>query len=229
MMDVTAPGLAFYADRIKAGKPFAFVRYGNGEWDCILGLYHTMRSGSQRFTPDLRDALMDSLQAPRAGDYFTAMQSTNFLKRVRILPWAERWLMVNAPRLVWHDGEVFARASRHGQLNPLVKAMRARHTIIVGPPWLKKLSLADELIPVRSHNCWQDVDKIYRKLARKADSVISFSAGPAAKVLIWRLWPEIGKSCWLVDLGSVWDPYCGVQSRHYHKHVNKAMIKRNMA
>ncbi|HUS95279.1 MAG TPA: hypothetical protein VMX97_00915, partial [Hyphomicrobiaceae bacterium] len=77
MMDVTAPGLAFYADRIKAGKPFAFVRYGNGEWDCILGLYHTTRSGSQRFTPDLRDALMDSLQAPRAGDYFTAMQSTN--------------------------------------------------------------------------------------------------------------------------------------------------------
>jgi len=107
--------------------------------------------------------------------------------------------------------------------------MRERHVVVVGPPWLKGLPFADEFVPVRSKDCWQDVDKIERRLRGKADSVISFSAGPAAKVLIWRLWPALGDTSWLIDFGSVWDVYCGKKTRRYHKRVTASIIKRNLA
>ena len=35
----------------------------------------------------------------------------------------------------------------------------------------------------------------------------------AACVMIHKLWPELGQKCFLLDWGSVWDPYVGEWSR----------------
>lgn len=227
-MNVTAPGLGFYVDKLLNGERFAFVRYGNGEWDCILDLYYRTRSGSQRFTPDLRQALTESLTTPHAGDYYTALQSTGFLQRIGILPQAETWLAENAPGMAWHDGEVFTKASAKGRLGPLVRALKTQRVVVVGPRWTMKLPFASVFVPVRSHDCWTDVANIEAQLRKLTNCVVSFSAGPATKVLIHRLWPQIGRSCSLIDFGSVWDPYCGVHSRRYHKRITPEVMRRNL-
>jgi len=227
-MELESPGLKFYADKLSKGEPFSFIRYGNGEWDCIMNLYHRTRSGSQKFTPDLRKALKDSLVKKRAGPYYLALQSPDFLKRVKLLPKLEKWLKNNAPGRDWYNGEVFARASRHGQMFPLVSAMKQHRVVVVGPPWLMKLPFASVFVPITKRNCWTNVDAIEKQLRDLKGVVISFSAGPATKVLIHRLHPIIGKHSWLIDFGSVWDPYCGVKSRHYHGRITPAVQRRNL-
>ena len=228
-MNVTSPGLKFYVDKINAGERFSFVRYGNGEWDCILGLYHKTRSGSQKFTPDLRKALAASLTQHRTGEYYRALQSASFLKRIGILPKAEAWLAENKLRIPWHDGEVFTKASMKGQFHPLITALKKQRVVVVGPKWLSSLPFASVFVPVASHNCWSQIEGIKAQLRNVQNAVVSFSAGPATKVLIHYLQPIIGNSCWLIDFGSIWDPYCGVKSRRYHQRMTADVIRKNMA
>ena len=227
-MKVKSPGLQFYVDKLRNGERFSFVRYGNGEWDCILDLYFRTRSGSQRFSPDLRKALITSLKTPRAGAYYTALQSQSFLQRIGILPQAEAWLVEQKLRLGWHDGEVFTKAARAGKLRPLIAALEGKRVVVVGPKWLMKLPFSSVFVPVRAHDCWAQVDAIEAQLRDLHNVVISFSAGPATKVLIHRLQPVIGKSCWLIDFGSLWDPYCGVRSRTYHKRMTPELLRKNL-
>lgn len=227
-MNIRAPGLQFYVDKLNAGERFSFTRYGNGEWDCILGLYHQTRSGSQRFTPDLRAALTETLSGHHGGASFPAMQSTGYLERLGLMSKARAWLAINAPGLDWHDGEVFHRASRRGELAPFVDALRMQRVVVVGPPHLLALPFASVFVPVKERDCWDEVAEIERRLRGFSNCVISFSAGPAAKVLIHRLYPEIGGSCWLLDTGSLWDVYAGVKSRKYHSSMTPAIIRRNL-
>jgi len=220
--------MQFYVDKLHKDEPFSFARYGNGEWDCILELYHRTRSGSQKFTPDLRKALEQSLIEKHTGAYYTALQSTGFLQRIGLLAKLEPWLAHNAPDLAWHDGEVFTKASMKGRLFPLIEVLKRHRVVVVGPKWLMKLPFASVFVPVRTRDCWQDVDAIEKQLRDLKGVVISFSAGPATKVLIHRLQPIIGKHSWLIDFGSVWDPYCGVNSRRYHGRITPAVQRRNL-
>jgi hypothetical protein len=227
-VNIQTPGLQFYVDKLRNGERFSFTRYGNGEWDCILGLYYRTRSGSQRFSPDLQAALAKTLLEHRGGSSYPAIQSTGYLERLGLMPKAERWLAENRLDFDWHGGEVFHYASRKGQFYPFVEALRMHRVVVVGPAHLMSLPFATVFVPVRKNDCWQDVKTIEREVRRYNNAVVLFSAGPTAKVLIHRLYPEIGGSCWLLDMGSLWDPYCGVNSRKYHSSMTRDVIRRNL-
>lgn len=227
-VELYAPGLQWYVDKLRNGQRFSFARYGNGEWDCILDLYHRTRSGSQRFTPDLREALTKSLTVARGETYYPALQSVSYLERLGLLPKAEAWCGQNAVNVTWHDGEVFTRASRAGTLYPLVEALRMQRVVVVGPHWLMKLPFASVFMAVQTRDCWAQVDALEAQLRELQNVVVAFSAGPAAKVLIHRLAPVIGKHSWLIDFGSLWDPFCGVRSRTYHKRLTPELLQRNL-
>jgi len=226
-MDIYTPGLQWYVDKLNNGERFTFTRYGNGEWDCIFDLYPRTRSGSQTFNPAFRRALTASLTEHHGGRNYVAMQSVSFLARVKLLPHIEPWVSANVPDLQWHDGEVFAKASRNGGLYPFVEAICKHKIVVVGPQHLLSLPFARLFVPVKLHNCWDDVDKLTDALGVHSNSVILFSAGPTTKVLIHRLYPAL-KSSWLIDCGSLWDVYCGVNSRRYHKTIAARTLKRNL-
>lgn len=227
-MKVYSPGLQYYVDKLKNNEPFSFVRYGNGEWDCILQLFHRTRSGSQKFTPDLRAALATSLKTEHTGEYYPALQSLTFLERQGLVVKLERWLAGHSINLTWHGGEVFTKASMRGKLYPLVKEMKKHKVVVVGPSWLRTLPFADVFIRVAKRNCWNQVKDLEARLKGLKNVVISFSAGPTTKVLIHKLQPIIGKHSWMIDFGSVWDPYCGVKSRNYHGRITPAVRRRNL-
>ena len=217
MINTYEPGLQFYADKINNNEKFSFNRMGNGEWDCILGLYPRTRSGSQIFTPDLRTELT-KVVTNRHDDSnsILAMQNTPYLEKIDLLSKIEPWLK-DKPAIQWHMGDVFHRANRDGELAPFMQAIKKHRVVVVGPPWLMSLPFCSVYVPVVEKNCWSNVDELADRLSGLSDVIISFSAGPTTKVLIHRLFPIIGKSCWMLDAGSMWDPYCGVNSRKYHK------------
>ena len=226
-MIIIEPGLQFYVDKLNADQKFSFNRFGNGEWDCIMGLWPNTRSKSQDFTPDLCAKLTEVVTA-KPEPYYMALQNTASLERSGLLHKVDAWLSERSLTFQWHLGDVFHRASGFGELAPFVRALSAKRVVVVGPPWLLSLPFASILLPVAEHNCWDQVDELTKQLLSIRNAVISFSAGPTTKVLIDRLFPYIGDSCWLIDAGSLWDPYCGVNSRTYHRKMSSETLAANL-
>lgn len=225
-MKIISTELGWYVEQLKNNHPFSFVRYGNGEWDCILKKYHKTRSGSQTFTPNLQAALIRSLTHPVSINYYRAMQSVSFLQRVGL--WSEITQFLQYNKNKWYDAEILHKASRKGKLFPFIDEIQKKKLVIVGPQWLKKLPFDFKFIPVVSKNCWSTYNCLFDSLKHEIESVILFSAGPTTKVLISTLFPIVGKTSYLIDCGSMWDPFCGVKSRRYHKNMTASIIHTNL-
>src|SRR5512139_2007262 len=118
---------AEYVRRIVDHVPFAFSRWGDGEWSAILG-----RSGAtcdgQGYTPQLREDLTAVLV-----DRPTYDLGLQAFARRRFGGEIEEWLDANglAPR--WVDADVFAHASAAGELGAFTGALAQRAVVVVGP------------------------------------------------------------------------------------------------
>jgi len=242
-MEVFSPPLSFYVDALAEGRCFSFIRLGNGEWGCILGILQCTPSGSQALNiSSLRQGLVESVRRHQKDEsYFLAMQSRTYLEHVQLLRPIEQWLRKNAPSVRWHCGEVFHKASLKGRLYPLIAQLRKMQVIVVGPSYLRKLRKStfgyEDFVEVRVKDCYQGHKKILGNILRARGKlggpvVVSFSAGPTAKVLIHKLHDVISSSSssdtFLIDFGSMWDPYVGRRTRRYHARVKGEILKRNL-
>ena len=209
------------ADLVIGGQPFAWVRYGNGEWDLVLGRGTRTGSGSQVFTNDLREAMRETV-TDHDGKIM-AMQNERYLRKIGLYGKAQAWLAQHGVAIDWQPADVLHHASGNGELGPLVRALR--NPVFVGPQHLARLPIAGDRISVPERNCWGYIDVIEVEVRERcAGRTVCVSAGPAAKVLIHRLRDEPMQ---LIDCGSLWDVYCGVISRKYHQNIDHAIAKRN--
>lgn len=208
---------------IRSGDPFTFTRYGNGEWDLILGRGTHTGSRSQTFTTALRQAMRETViehDGKKMG-----MQSRRYLHKLRLLQPAEMWLQENGIRIDWEAGDVLHWASQRGELAPFVDALTDADPLFVGPEYMERIPLDGDVMVIPSRNCWQQVDEIEEAIRTHGQNrVVCLSAGPAAKVLIHRLRNEPMQ---LIDCGSLWDVYCGVLSRNYHKRIDHTIAEAN--
>lgn len=226
-LNVVGHSLGFYVDRLRRGLFFAFVKYGDGEWRGIFG--SGRRAGEQKLGNSLlRKYLRESVGQHYGKErYFLAIQSVPYLKKRRLLGQIEKWTRANAPHSQWHDGEIFTKASRWGGLAPFVTELRKHQVVVVGPRHLGKLDFCDKHIVVPGRNCFSAFEKILEMAQRNCEEVVMlFSAGPTAKILIHKLWPQ-AKRCFMIDTGSLWDVYCGKRSRGYHRSITSELIERN--
>jgi len=239
MIEVTKLSLSYFIDRLANNQYFSYVRYGNGEWGCILNLMIRTPTDSQKLDlPDLRIGLLSGILAHQQDDsYLLAIQSREYLARIGLLVQVEHLLSQNASRAKWHCGEVFTKASMRGELYPLIEQLRKMRIIMVGPHYLKKLNekafRCARCVVVPSRDCFTCHSDILSNILKaraelRSPVVISFSAGPTAKVLIHWLHDKIGKNTFLIDFGSLWDPYVGRKTRRYHVRVKGAILKRNL-
>jgi len=208
---------------IRSGEPFTFTRYGNGEWDLILGRGTHTGSRSQTFTTSLRRAMRETViehDGKKMG-----MQSRRYLQKLRLLSHAEAWLTKHGVKIAWEAGDVLHWASKRGELAPFVDALNATSPLFVGPDYMERIPLDGDVMVIPSRNCWQQVDGIEEAIRKHGQNrTVCISAGPAAKVLIHRLRSEPMQ---LIDCGSLWDVYCGVVSRKYHNEIDHVIAERN--
>jgi hypothetical protein len=198
------------------------VRYGNGEWDAVLGLKRETGSRSQVFSEDLREAMRETV-IDHHGKHM-AIQSERYLRRCKLYDKLQLWLKTNHISIDWQDADILHRASLAGELAPFVRSLRS--ALIVGPRHLEHLPFGSDFLPIPTRNCWDHIDAIEAGVrAAGQGRTICLSAGPAAKVLIHRLRHE---DMQLVDCGSLWDVYCGQPSRRYHNNMTSEIIERNL-
>jgi hypothetical protein len=233
-MKLLQPGLQYYAKRIEDNEPFTFIRYGDGEWAAILN-ESRQRTGSGSHSlkfPKMQQALRRSLtECPHNENYIVALRQTAMKSAIN------QWIAQNANGLNWHDCTVFYKASKKGRLYPFVKAVKesALPLVVVGPRWLRKLSRVFKgmtFVEIPPRDCWKKHDEIVTRTLAVANggAIISISAGPPAKVFAWRLYKEFeqrGQHNFILDLGTLWDPYCGKRSRQYMKRMTPDTIRRN--
>ena len=204
--------------RIGAGRPFAFSRWGDGEWSCILG-HGGSNCDGHPYSKLLRLDLTAVLLARPT--YHLGMQA--FALR-RFGPAIEAWLARRGLGPTWVDADLFAMASWHDELTPLTDALACRAVILAGPDYLSALSLFKiaRHIVIPERNCYvataatlAATDRALRHLPR---AVVVISAGMSANILVHRLHAAHPRAT-LIDVGSLWEPYVGRATRRYHRAV----------
>jgi len=213
-------------------RPFHFVRYGDGEWRVIFGDPGFNCDGHNYKIPGLQEDMIRTIKVHKT--YFYGMQglaSKLFPKRIEAF--------LEGLFIPWIDADIFHDASRNGNLNPFISALKNKRVCFVGPKhlttpntFMSSLSCrpGNLCIFVPDKNCYLAKSEIYRRIETVADEmqVFVFSAGFLSKILIWELHSFL-KPNWLIDVGSLWDPYCGINSRRYHYTIPEAFKKANFA
>ena len=235
MPDVTDPGLQWYVDKFNNREPYTFIRLGDGEWSTIMGDRRITSSHSQTLDhSSLKRGMIKVIaNAPDDPRYILSMRPGS--QRAGI----EAWLENNTPAHVqWRDCRVLYKASKFGRLFPWVQAIRDLGVpiVIIGPE--RHRSLHGKMFDISRHviipnrNCWVQRERILSEAARNYDAPACYilSAGPAAKVFAWQIFRKVGEHSWILDVGSLLDPYVGKASRTYHKGMLKKpdIIKRNL-
>ena len=195
---------------ISLGNPFAFTRWGDGEWlnirkapggNCDGNLYYH----------DLGEALKEIVETKQ--DYILGAQD---------LKWNLPSDVANFTEQDWIDADVFHKASMEGRIDLLGEALRVPHVVYIGNKDLKRLPFINEFIEIPSNNVWKQKDELLEVIKGTLDinraKVYCFSAGMATNVFIHELWQYNNKQTYL-DVGSVFDPYVGKHTRTYHKHL----------
>lgn len=220
-----------YVTFLREGTFFSFSRFGDGEWAAIFGSEGANCDGHEFFyamTEKLRDAVIHP-----SGSYYMGMQNYAVKQMGRKI---YRFLKINGVRICWRQADVFHYANLAGKLYPFIEVLRTKRVILIGPPYLRKIDKAlvkyDQFIEVPQHNCFRanevTREAVLRLASAQSGSVYAFSASMATNCLIHDLFPEIGSTCWMLDLGSLWDGYSNVMTRTFCSRYDwKELLKIN--
>lgn len=223
-MNIHPLSLARLVDDLQAGKPFAFVRYGDGEFNALLGREGETCDG-QPYSHALGMDLLRTLACSRDYIYALGPRAAQGLGLN-----VEEFMRRRGLHIEWHDSEVLIDASVRGELWPFVEALRQRKVLTVGPGHLRHNPAYAPVafVETPAKDAYKALARLYHEILREAyqADVICFSAGPAAKILIYDLFPHLGQTHSLIDVGSVFDWYCGVNSRRYMRALDDETRKR---
>jgi len=227
-------GIVPFISMIQKEIPFSFPRYGDGEFSAIFG-YQGHNCDGVVYTDELQHALSETLTYPHLNEnYYYGLLSIaiRFFK-----PYIEKFIVVNDLDIIWTEATFLVSANRNGNLRNFLNALRVRPILYVGPKYMEGLGWNTGLsipyfIEVPEQHAFEEREAIVNKVLVYADvaDFVGFSAGPATKWLIWKLYPDLGETHTLFDFGSIFDPYVGRLSRKYHRRTTwKNLAKKNLA
>lgn len=236
MIPMFSPGIRWYADEIRAGRPFSFIRYGEGEWRFIVPQLpeKTGRDGFWRLR-EAQDALRHTLLNCHSHDrYFPAISHQQYLHAHKWLSPVKKWLRDSKLDWIrWHHGLVWRAAVERNKMSVVVSAIREQRlpVIVVGPKAIRSVGdklRAAKFIQIHPTQAYWDRAKIEREILDFGKpALISFSAGCNTKMMIHSLFPQIGHHSIMLDFGAAWEGLCGHKTRPYHMSLTAERIRRN--
>ena len=192
--------------KIQNEERYSFSRWGDGEWNCLLGV-NGMNCDKHNYYTDLGNRLERILAS--SPKYYIGLQNLAQRQRPEIID-----LYTKGHNLNWSASDIFHNASIKGRLVHFFNVLRNRRVILVGGKHLK--GFRDwEFIEIPQVNCWLSYEDTLAQLKETItdDCIVLFCASMMSNVLI----DDLDGRCTLIDTGSVFDPYVGVKSRTYHK------------
>jgi len=193
-------------------EPFKFARYGDGEFFCMQG--KVGRNGDKHeYFPELGSRLNSAF---RDAEYIVGIQplsvSGGIFKRIGYTP----------PTIV--NADVLHNASITGTLKYFLDSLDYDKTILVGPKHLLNFNYHGvnnfhgcHHIVIPDINCWLH----YKRVKSEIEDMI-FACPSATFLLCASMMSEVliddfsEDKITMIDIGSVFDPYCNRLTRTYH-------------
>lgn len=199
-------------DDLKNGKSFKFARYGDGEIYCMKGKKGANCDNHEYF-PDLGAALRQTItEEPR---YMVGIQPLS----VSHLPEDVQNYFGHFQHL--YNADALHNASIDGKLWKFRRAMDGRYVILVGPAHLASIFESCVHVVTPSVNCWLEYKAIRQQIEFHIEgvnnAVVLLAASMMSEVIISTFEDHPHT---FIDVGSVFDPYAGVNSRKYHYKLN---------
>lgn len=200
-------------DNIREVKPFAFSRYGDGEWNAIKGKVGQNCDGHQYF--DNMGARLRDIVKSNPG-YMMGIQP------LALRLWGDELINFN-PNIDWVNSDALHNASIDERLEGFFEALEGKKVHIIAPEYLQSLDLEIKLaLEISDKNCWLMYDGVrdYLKEHTKGQvgEIYLICASMMANVLIDDLW-KMNPNNIYIDCGSVFDPYVGKITRSYHRNL----------
>lgn len=209
--------------KIEKSEPMVFLRWGDGEWNCILGRDGENCDGHHYYR-SLSMALKSVLAKQLVHCYYNGMQPKAMHDMGNDINAYCDALKIEIPFV---NADIFHDASTDSLLTDFFKACSDKNVVLVGPETLTMMQLRFPKlthIKIPPKNAWLEHAEILKKLEEvlmSADgkTVVLFSCGMMANVLIDELWNGLFGGLIMLNMGSVFDPYCGRATRRYHADV----------
>ena len=207
--------------KLREGEQFSFSRWGDGEWNAVLG-----RSGENcdghKYFPDMGQRLKEVLESKP--DYYLGMQLLALRLNQEDKEF-QRLYQMNE----WGDAEIIYNEVIGGGLDDLLDTIRCinyhneRDVIVVAPQHILDadiVSLSYACQEVNKKDAWLDYENVKLGLwgMIEGSEIILYCCGMMAGVLIDDF-KHAGVT--QIDIGSAFDPLCGVYSRSKYKQLHE--------
>lgn len=115
------------------------------------------------------------------------------------------------------DADIIHKASQKQRLQSLIDILKDREVVLIGPGYLNLPIKPIKHIVIPIKNVWNYTEEISDRIQDELSDnrVFLYSASIVSNILIDRFY-IVGTH---LDMGSVFDPYCGVNSRKYHSQI----------
>jgi len=215
-------------NNLKESKNFSFSRFGDGEFNAILGASPgqdpKQNCDRHRYFKDMGMRLYKVILSNP--NYVMGMQ--NLAKRLRKDDSDFHTLINHVDN--WVDSDVLHRASIKQGLSAMFDALRERNIILVANEQLSfivdkiytPVNFCDfQHIVISPRDCWLEYAEVKNRLLEliEKDDVILYAASMMTEVLIDDIYNIYGEKVTQIDVGSAFDPYCGIKSRSYHNNL----------
>lgn len=195
--------------------PFAFSRWGDGEWLCLKDINGADCDGNVYYK-DLSERLKQIVTITQpyymGHQHGTPFQNRHFTLATDTQMYPQTW--VNSD--IWHN------VSIERGLKEVFEILNKVHIVLVGNKSLSALPFINEFIEIPYKNTWlqynEVLDEIKSKIKPNEHKVFLIAAGRATNVFVHDLWTYNNENTFMAA-SSAFDPYVGRKTRIYHRRL----------
>ena len=229
-MNIINNTLQHYIDLLKSNQKFSLTRWGDGEWNCFFGA-QGQNCDQHIYFPEMGKCLNEAIDTPK-GYLLATWPETEPMMRNVWGPIQSR--LYNTTATKWVDATVWEESAMEGEISILVEQLEDMNFIMVSESSKRKLPIKyTDYIDIPQTNCFLDKERIKQEMremvVKYKNPVFGLSASMATNVIVDELYKEIGDECWMIDFGSIWEPFLQnpIHSRSYHQRYKTRELKRN--
>jgi hypothetical protein len=217
MKEINKLPAEYYLQLIRNNKPFSFSRFGDGEVLCMFPDKKIKKNtDGSYFDDDLIEPMKKIFH--NQYDYYHCLLMCSFLVNKNEFT---KFIDETCPNMQFYWGEFWQGLSFAGKILEVIECLNMHKLCFIGSKHLENIKYIRgisefDFIEVPSVNAFKNFNEIVSSIKQKykqGKRMFCFSAGYSTKIIIDTLFPVIGKDAFMIDFGSVFDPYCGKLSR----------------
>jgi hypothetical protein len=209
----------YFLDCLENNKNFTYVRYNDGELDLISKKNPGFNQILERWGLSIEDhsEKLKNILSSKI-EYYIGLCPGYIKNRTDLLESIIHRETKIIPTNIFEITDV-------NKLEILGEILKKRDTILVGPDYLNKLGFQKNHIETPIEYAWDKINilkiEIEKSIKEYKDPVILYSCSIATNILCDYIFEKFRDNVTQIDIGSSFDPFCGVFSRTNHDKIMK--------